>query len=321
MIRSKDVWVALFAAVSFLLISCGSTPTADDTLTQELVDGTIEGESGTSTSDEETSLWSKIESSRQAAIDAGAKDANPKAFQAAEDEYNSLKNSNASEEENQQKLKDLNKRYQALQSYAEAVAKKAEIDENSFAKYNQSAYNEGNSLLKELDSSTDYGDAWNQKAFSANDKFGSVLTAAYKSLAQTERTEAFKAKRDADGIKCSVSRKTEYDKYVNNFKSGDQNYVTGNPKGALENYTKAKEGFSALYSEVSEARSKAQKAIDEAKKRVSESESTAQWADQTKPLGDENVDGIESDDAKLLEDDDFSQKTEVQIEEKLPEVE
>ena len=141
-----------------------------------------------------------------------------------------------------------------------------------------------------------------------------VLTAAFKSLAQAKRNEAFEAKKKADSVKSAVSRKEEYTAYVDNFRNGDQNYITKNPEGALENYEKARAGFEKLYTEIAEKRAKAQAAIDEAKKRVSQSESNAAEADVTKPLGDEPVEGIESEDAKLLEDDDFSSQASAEIE-------
>lgn len=306
MIKGRNVLVALFAAMSFVLISCGSTPEPDDSAetSEELVDET------------QGALWSKVEESRKAAIDAGAETASPQAFKAAEEAYNALKKESAgkSEDEQAESLRELDSRYQALKAYAEAAEKKARIDELNFSSYNRAAYKEGSDLMDELQNSEDYGPEWNKKALAANEKLGAVLTAAYKSLSQEERTEAFKAKRQADSIKCAVSRKAEYDKYVSNFKAGDQNYVTGNPEGALNNYTNVKEGFTALYSEVSEARRKAQEAIDEAKRRVSESESTAQWADKEKPLGNEPVEGIEAEGTTLLEADNFADAEAAEVE-------
>lgn len=308
MIKGRNVLAVLFAAMSFALISCGSTPEPDSAETNEELAEETQG-----------TLWSKVEAARKAAVDAGAESASPEAFKEAEEAYNALKKEAAgkTEEEQADSLKELENRYQALKAYAEAMEKKARIDELNFSSYNRAAYKEGSDLMEELKNSAGYGPEWNKKALSANEKMSAVLTAAYKSLSQEERTEAFKAKRQADSIKCAVSRKADYDKYVGHFKAGDQNYVTGNPEGALNNYTKAKEGFTSLYAEVSEARRKAQEAIDEAKRRVSESESTAQWADKEKPLGNEPVEGIEAEGTTLLETDDFAdaEKAEVEVDE------
>ncbi len=317
MIKLRIV-VASFIAISLLFVSCGSTPT------DEVADDAVEAEKVVEETSQEASenILEQIESSRKQAIDAGAEQACPNAFKAAEDEYDSIKKAAESGEDVSARQKELLARYQALKAYADAVSKKAKIDENNFASYNQNAYNEGSSLIEELASSEDYGTDWNKKAVTANGKMDLVLVTAYKSIANAERTEAFKAKKDADSVKCAVSRKSEYEEYVANFKSGDQNYVTGNPEGAFENYKKAKEGFATLYTEVSTAREKAQAAIDEAKQRVAESETTAQWADKEKPLSDdEQVEGIEDADTKLLEEDDFSESESVatEIEESIDE--
>ena len=114
-------------------------------------------------------------------------------------------------------------------------------------------------------------------------------------------------------VKCYVSRKAEYETFVNAFKSGDQKFVTKNPEGALEKYTKAKNGFNELYESVGNARAKAQAAIDEAKKRVAASENVAVQADIEKPLGDEPVEGIEEADTKLLEEDDYSEAESAEV--------
>lgn len=326
MIKSKIV-LAAFAAMSLALISCGSSPKEEPEIAEENVsENTAEESQGQDQSSEDTAesneaALARIESSRQDAIDAGAQNVSPDAFNAAEEEYSSVKAAMEQNEDVSARLNELLARYQGLKAYADAVSKKAKIDENGFASYAQNAYNDGAAIISELSSSKDYGAGWNKKAVSADEKMTFVLKAAYKSLAQAERTEAFKAKKSADSIKCYVSRKADYDKFVANFKAGDQNYVTGNPEGALANYTKAKEGFASLYAQVSEARAQAQAAIDEAKKRVAESETNAQWADKEKPLGDEPVEGIEEADTQLLEADDFTkaENSEVEIEETIEE--
>ncbi|MGN0729276.1 hypothetical protein [Treponema sp.] len=328
MIKSKLVLAAAIAVIPFALTSCGSTPKEEPEITEEIIQQDTEEtqtkdvESSEDISELNKSTFSKIEASRQDAINAGAKEKCPDAFNAAEEEFSAVKSAMDSGEDVSARLKDLLARYQALKAYADAVSKKAKIDENGFASYAQNTYNEGASLIEELAGSKDYGSEWNSKALSADEKMTLVLKAAYKSLAQAERVEAFKAKKNADSIKCSVSRKAEYDKFVGNFKTGDQNYVTGNPEGSLENYKKAKEGFTNLYTQVLEARSQAQAAIDEAKKRVAESETNAQLADKEKPLGNEPVEGIEEEDTKLLEEDDFTkaENSQVEIEETIEEL-
>ena len=70
-----------------------------------------------------------------------------------------------------------------------------------------------------------------------------------------------------------------------------------------------------MYEEISVARAEALKKIQDAKKRVEESESVAKTADKEAPLGNQPVKGIEAEDAKLLEDDDFSytENTEIEV--------
>jgi len=125
-------------------------------------------------------------------------------------------------------------------------------------------------------------------------------------LLQKKKELQLEAKKLADGVKASVSRKTDYDAAVKNFKDGDSNYVTGNPEGALANYTKAKESFNGLYNDIADKRAKAQAAIEAAKARVQESENAAIEADAQAPLGDGEVEGIEDENARLLEEDDFT---------------
>ncbi|MDY4131249.1 MAG: hypothetical protein SOX88_08045 [Treponema sp.] len=324
--------IASTIALSLVFIGCGSTPAAQDAPVTD--ENPVEEPIAEEKTDDQTSnneqdamkieeqnkaLWASIESARKDAIDAGAEEANKIAFTAAEAEYatEKLAMQNPSSKELTSALKDLNARYLALKEYAQAKSKKQRIDENNYASYKKDAYDEGVALINELakpESNITFGDNWYKKAQTANAKMDAVLTAAFKSLAQAKRNEAFEAKKKADSVKSAVSRKEEYTSYVDNFRNGDQNYITKNPEGALENYEKARAGFEKLYTEIAEKRAKAQAAIDEAKKRVSQSESNAAEADVTKPLGDEPVEGIESEDAKLLEDDDFSSQASAEIE-------
>ena len=341
MIKSKQILTAAAIALSFFFVACGSTPeeaAPDATTVEEAVNEAVEETEGAITDTltkspeeiekENEELLKLAEEARNNALEAGAKDANSFAWEIAEKEYGAAKETveAAKTVDHSRLIKDVINRYDALKAYAEAKKAKARVDEFNFASYDQKNYDEGSAIIDELakpESNAVLGSSWGKKSSEALECMNSVLNAGFKALAKEERTEAFKAKKNADSIKCAVSRKADYDKYVENFKNGDQNYVTKNPEGALANYTKAKEGFSALYTEVSEARAKAQKAIDEAKKRVADSEGTAQWADKEKPLGDEKVEGIEAEDTVLLEEDDFSdaETSEVEVSEEIQEAE
>lgn len=325
MIKSKLVMLtAIFAAASLFMVSCGSKPepepapvedSADETKTEETATDETPAEEDTSSEDADStggidSIWASLDSMRKDAIDAGADKAAPDAFKAAEDEYNKLKNGNASEEE----LLALKARYAALKAFADAKAKKEKIDSLGLASYNQKVYDEGSALIAELDGDKTISSAdWSAKAVDANTSMTVVLETGLRAKAREERDAAVAAQKKANSVKCYVSRKAEYETFVNAFKAGDQNFVTKNPEGALEKYTKAKVGFEGLYTEVSEARAKAQTAIDEAKKRVAASEKTAVQADIEKPLGDEPVEGIEAADTKLLEEDDYSESASAEV--------
>ena len=150
------------------------------------------------------------------------------------------------------------------------------------------------------------GEAMRAKADEANGSFKNVIIAAFKKFARDERTEAFKAKRDADGVMAAVAAKTEYAEAVNAFRSGDANYSQQNPEAAYNYYKNAKSAFSAVFASVSEKREAAQKAMSDAKRKVEESNNYAVRADREVPLSGDNVEGIESADAKLLEDDSYA---------------
>ncbi len=279
-------------------------------------------------------LFRMIEKSREKAIDAGAEDDDATAdfFNALDEEYRrqrALAESEGINPEMTNILRQINAAYEGLAQYEEAKAKKKLIDDNDYASNNQRAYNEGADLLEELEEimadsdsffeelrsgESDVGTQFLNKATRANTDFTNVLKAAANNM----RTEAFKAKKQADSVKASVSRKDDYDDGVSEFRAGDSNYVTGSVDESIENYTKARDIFATLYKEVAAARAEAQKKISEAKKKVNHAWGVADEADKTDPLT-EKIDGIEDHDAKLLEDDDFTdaENSYVEIDEEL----
>ncbi len=279
-------------------------------------------------------LFRMIEKSRERAIDAGAEDddATSDFFNALDEEYRrqrALAESEGISPEMTNILRQINAAYEGLAQYEEAKAKKKLIDDNGYASNNQRAYNEGAKLLEELEEimadsdsffeelrsgESDAGTQFLNKATKANTDFTNVLKAAANNM----RTEAFKAKKQADSVKASVSRKDDYDDGVSEFRAGDSNYVTGSVDESIENYTRARDIFATLYKEVAAARAEAQKRISDAKKKVNHAWGVADEADKTDPLT-EKIDGIEDHDAKLLEDDDFTEaeNSYVEIDEEL----
>ncbi len=255
-------------------------------------------------------LMQRIEAAREKAIDAGAPTTAPTLFKATEKIYEAEKavvDAGATEDLSPV-LNDLLARYQGLENIAQAKELKDEIDENNFAPFRQATYDEGNKLyttltnpLSVINSGADY----NKDAAQAEADFRLVLKTAYSSLAKDERTAAYNAKLQADSVKAYISRKDDYTHAVSMYRNGELRRSV-DPKAANESYKAAKEEFLVLYDEISKARAQAQKEIDEAKKRVTESEATAVQADKEAPLGNQPVEGIENENAKLLEDDDFS---------------
>ena len=128
--------------------------------------------------------------------------------------------------------------------------------------------------------------------------------------------EEEEAKKKADSVKAGVARKTEYNEAADLMQSGDSLYSMQNAKKAAEKYKEANTKFTYLYQDVSEKRAAAQAAIEEAKKRVAESEKFAEEADVKAPIT-EQVEGIEDEDAVLLEADEYENPEEAEAD--LPE--
>ena len=252
-----------------------------------------------------------------AAIDAGAKSAAPAIWNVTEGIYNTEKGlvDSGTKADLSSVLNDLLARYQGLENLAQAKDLKDEIDENNLASFRQPTYDAGAKILSDLTnplSTIQSGADFNKQAATAESDFRLVLRTAYNSLAQNERTAAYEAKLKADSVKAYVSRKDEYTKAVTLYRNGELRRSV-DPKLANESYKMSKEQFLTLFTEISAARAQAQKEIDEAKKSVKQSADAAEHADAEAPLGNEPVEGIEAEDAKLLEDDDFSDAGEAAV--------
>lgn len=315
----KKILPAAFACVSLtLFVACGSTPDAQTEPVQEVPVAeetpVIEAEPevpAENFDEADAALLAAVEKSRDLAHKAGAAELNPAAFGAAETEYEAARTAIAGGSGNDLSgsLKDLNNRYLALAAAADAKAKKARIDSEGLASYNQRAYDNGSRKLEEVlspESALLSGADQLKNAKAANESFDAVLADAFRALAKDARKKAVAAKKNADSVKAAVSRKADYEKSVKLVKDGDALFVTGGAEQSVSNYNKAAESFTKLFNEISEKRAEAQKAIEAAKARVAQSELNAAAADAEVPLGDQKVEGIEDEDAQLLEADDFS---------------
>lgn len=287
----------LLAAGAVLCLSlmwwgCGSAPAPEASLTEEK-SGVLD-EAAKAALD---AAMAKADSSRQAAVDAGAEEAAPDKFAAAEAALAALKAKAAAGEDVSAELADLALCYDALAEYAAAVDAKNEIDENGWASRNQAEYDKGEAALAETDALLEQDDvtakALYDKAREANDAYSKVLDGVYRDKAQKERTEAFKAKRNADSVYAGVSQKDRYEKAVESFRNGDRQYTFHHAKASYNNYVKAREEFTALYGEISESMAEADRAIQAAKKKRDESAALARQADKRRPIDDGNENLVE----------------------------
>lgn len=332
--------IFLFSCVAFALIfaSCKSTEQATDgeidvpPVVEEIVE---ENESSAAEKEPEdnSSLISQIDDARQRALEEGAQDAYPEAFAALDASYEALKNLDDGLDHSAE-LNDIKSRYEALQKAAAAKKLKERIDDEGLAENSPADYDKGEAALSEFDSllnsvlsniaaiseSLVPGDSavdnvknaagapskkLLSKANEAYDSYYKVYFKSYKKFADDERKNAISQKKKADAVKAQISRKQEYREYAELIQRGDSQYSTSNPESAYESYKEAAASYEALASDVAEKRAAAQKAIDEAKAKVKESGDYALNADSTNPL-DEKVEGIEDEDAVLLEDDEFA---------------
>ena len=271
----KKVILSLLSVCALVMfISCGSKPTEEGTLPEApAVEDTVETFVPPVEVFDNEATIALIDEARELAIKAGAEDKAPELLKAIDDYYAELKAKGDSI--NSAESAELVARYKALAAYIKAREAKQDIDDNDYASYNQKAYDEG-----------------------------------VASLAKVEA--AYEAKKQADGVKAAVSRSEEYKAATASFQKGDTVYAMQNSKAAYDNYKSAKETYLKLYNEIYEKRAAAQAAIEAAKKRVAESEQYAIEADTKAPLT-EKVEGIEDEDANLLEEDAFKNPEDAEI--------
>lgn len=328
-VNMKKVSVILLSIFTLLFfISCGSKPAAEEeapeapevTESVEDLSENIEDE-GPSEEERLAMLMEKINDARKAALEAGADKNCPDQMNKVDSLLAGLKDSDNPEADAQSIID----RYNLLANYSAAVEAKKEIDDNGYASYAQNNYDRGVDNLAKVDAAFDKGtDDFDKSVFAnaetALKEFSTVINVAYKKIAKEEREGAIEAKKNADSVKAGVARKAEYKEAADLIQSGDSLYAMQNAKKASEKYKDANTKFTYLYEDVSAKRAAAQAAIDEAKKRVAESEKFAEEADIKAPIT-EKVEGIEDEDAVLLEADNYEdpEEAEADIAEELDE--
>ena len=304
----------------FFFISCASAPKAEEQLPEEVLEdvNTVEDVIEEVTTVDNSSALEQADLARQAAIDANADKVAPIQFAATDALLKTLQAQAETGVDVSIGLKDVQTRYEALEKYAKAMDAKSRVDELGFASYDQATYDKGNQAIADLQnlfSETNIlSSAMLEKANEAYSSFNSVLIGAFKKLAKEERNGAFAAKKDADSVKAAVAEKAAYGKAVEDFKKGDSNYAMQNPEAALNNYQSAKGQFEVLFKTVSEKREAAQKAMEAAKNAVLETQNYAATADKEAPLTGEEVQGIEAEDAVLLEAETFADPKAAEVE-------
>ena len=328
----KKVSLLFCAALVFAFASCKTTqqvaeeePAKTETV-QEAEEPVKEEVQEEAPADNQNSL-SDAEASRQAAIDAGAKDAYPDAFNATDADFDAIKALDDGKDHSAE-LAEIKARFDALAAAAKAKKLKERIDQEGLAQYAPADYDAGETALAEFDelaaaSPAASGAALSQKATEAYNAYYAVYFKAYKKMAIQERKNAIGKKKAADAVKAQVARKDEYASCIDLIKKGDSSFVTSNPEAAFNSYKEAAESLDSLAGDVAAKRAEAQKAIEEAKAKIKASSEYAEKADVEKPLGDEPVAGIEAEETVLLEQDEFANPDEkiIKIEEDVQEAE
>ena len=321
---------ALFAISLFLifsLVSCGSKKADEDVPApeapvveqiEETVEETVEEVQETVSTAENEMALANMDAARQGALDSGADDFY--LFDDLEALYAQLKARAENGEDVSKECAELAKKYQALAAYAKAYELKEKIDDYEIPSVVQNAYDQGSSDMTAFEDLAEdpnaSADEMLSRATSALGNFKAVFATLSRELAKEARDDALAAKKDADSVKAAVSQKKEYTRGVEIFKKGDASYSMMGFESAYDYYDEAYEIFNTLYEDISEKRAAALAAIEAAKKSVEESAAVAAEADLEAPLSEE-VDGIEEEDAVLLDEDDYAdpEDSEVYLEE------
>ena len=310
----KVVVMICSAMLIFFCISCGSKPAPEEPEKTAPVVETPKPEpepEPVKKADNGAALKG-IDDARKLALDTGVKDYEPDKLKAIDDLYDKLKAKADSGEDISEASKDLADRYAALTAYVQACQVNDDIYDSEMVELAEDVYEKGyNDLLAYEDlfnNPNSTGKEQLDKANSAKVTLTGVYAIIFKQMTKDARTDALASKKDAESVRAQVSQKEKYNKAVDLFKKGDSAYTMMAYERAYDNYIDATDLFDEMYDDIAEKRAAALKKIEEAKIKVKESEDFALQADKKAPMK-TKLDGIEDEDAVLLEDDDYADPT------------
>ena len=305
----KVVMMICSAMLIFFCISCGSKPAPEEPEKPAPVVETPKPEPEPAPAKVDNGAALKgIDDARKLALDAGVKDYEPEKLQAIDALYDKIKAKSDNGEDISADSKDLADRYAALTAYVKACQVNEDIDDSDMVDLAEAMYDKGyDELLAYEDLFNDpnsTGKAQLEKANSANTTLIAVYAIIFKQMTKDARADALLSKKDAESVRAQIAQKDKYNKAVDLFKKGDSAYTMMAYDRAYDNYIDATDLFDELYDDIAEKRAAAQKKIEEAKLKVKESENYALQADKKAPMK-TKLEGIEDEDAVLLEEDDY----------------
>ena len=305
----KVVMMICSAMLIFFCISCGSKPAPEEPEKPAPVVETPKPEPEPAPAKVDNGAALKgIDDARKLALDAGVKDYEPEKLQAIDALYDKIKAKSDNGQDISADSKDLADRYAALTAYVKACQVNEDIDDSDMVDLAEAMYDQGyDELLAYEDLFNDpnsTGKAQLEKANAANTTLTAVYAIIFKQMTKDARADAVHSKKDAESVRAQIAQKDKYNKAVDLFKKGDSAYTMMAYTRAYDNYIDATDLFDELYDDIAEKRAAAQKKIEEAKLKVKESENYALQADKKAPMK-TKLEGIEDEDAVLLEEDDY----------------
>ena len=305
----KVVMMICSAMLIFFCISCGSKPAPEEPEKPAPVVETPKPEPEPEPAKVDNGAALKgIDDARKLALDLGVKEYEPEKLQAIDALYDKIKAKSDNGEDISADSKDLADRYAALAAYVKACQVNEDIDDTDMVDLAEAMYDKGYDYLLEYEDlfndPNSTGKAQLEKANSANTTLIAVYAIIFKQMTMDARADALLSKKDAESVRAQIAQKDKYNKAVDLFKKGDSAYTMMAYTRAYDNYIDATDLFDELYDDIAEKRAAAQKKIEEAKLKVKESENYALQADKKAPMK-TKLEGIEDEDAVLLEEDDY----------------